>query len=1658
MLRVHPSPIVKPRSSLRSVATWRGARLAFVAVLAVLMLGVWLVALNGVSRAGPALAPEAASETRLSQCIQNSWGSRSCSSSSPVTGTYGELFTVTLRFTITADTVLTGPVSLQAGFNSITTTAAYSNRLGLRFLGYQGPYTSTDGTPPLTVTVFSSDPTRLIGGRPSTYLTWTFDTITNPTGSGITYTYELSYQVSLAWDGQKDIDVSALILGSPDTKLIWQGGGTPSPQPPGPLTVNLQRPNLDAPYSTKTSARPSGLYGGAPIIYNVTLKNGSSATGFTTAYDLVVTDTLDSRLTGISASPAASISGNVLTWTLSPLAPNTTWVARITATLPITFAANEFFTNTVTADYSTQPGSAPDDGSFTSLIGLTPKSDQGGVTASKQVRPTSVKIGDSVVYTVSVTLLPGVYMNTPIFTDTLPDGFHWISGTFTLSGDATLSGLPFTGTSGVKESLIWQIQNWAGGTTRTMTVTYAAMLTGLRTDGSVAWPSLGSQSAINSVTAAWTDSSGNKLVLVSPAQATTTVIQPNLYGTNGNNLSKTGPVWGTDAEELGALAKYTVKIVNSAGSSTAYDVVLTDTLPPGMTYYARVGFTGPAGSHLVAEPSQGASGNVSFEIDQLPYDPAGATIEFQALVTDQARPGDTLTNTVKVTDYTSQPGTGNPYDRHYNDTRIPNALPIKPSAGFVVKGLTATKTDAPDRVQPGQTLTYSIIYSNTSANTAATNAYITDTYDANLTNPAWSSSPDIGDPTHDSVARTLTWGPLNLPVNTLNRRITATFQVNTSVSRSVRVLSNTITSDWDSPAPAVSRLVTTTLTQPMPEITLDDKGITVTAGSLLTYTMTYSNAPAGTGATTSTFTITLNYPPEYLSFKTPPTGCGAIKCYFVNAGAGAVVFTGTLGTVGASISSTVNLVMTVTRPLPYWLNVITSTATIMDRVLGADASASDDESTPVALPRFDMAKWRAGGAALVYDGAPIVYNFAITNTGSVVATNIVITDVWDVNAPPAGTIDPWVPIAGGAVYTVPSLAPGASTTLLALSVQAANPLPPEAQQIVNTMRLSSRDTTEQGITYDLLVVGINMRKYADPSPVFPGDTLVYTIAYRLDSDFPAGASQITDSLPSQVTYVSCDVDNVSGPYFGTCGFDAGNNVVNWTWAGLPLHASGVVTVTVQAPTTEWVTLVNHYSSASDGTPYRTGPAVATYVGRPHLSLSKAASTAVTPIAPGDLITYTITYVNSGSYQSTNTQVHDTLPANTIYVSCLGAPCSESGGLVTWSLGDVPVTTTGYVTMVVQVDPAAGSTTIVNNTYSIQADRNVAHENTPNSVSTQVQQPQLVVVKTASPAWVNIGDSILYTVRYTNTGGGILTTLLFTDALDSRTDLQSASANCSNPSAGAVTCGGNPLSPLGTGVFTISVKVNSGAHNNDVLTNAVTYLFDHQPTSGLPVQGTTTPVEVPVSAVGAAADFVGSPLSGTVPLTVTFTNESSGTGIVGCLWSFGDGGMSTSCAATVQHTYNVSGVYTVTLTVTTGSGTHMRTRPSYVTATPGAVVVWGVTLTPSADAKSGLVGKVVTYTLTIQNTGNQDDSFNVTLTLSGNPWPTTLSANPVGPLSPNGTGTVSVYVTVPSSAADGATDVVAVMATSQGDSSKIATSNLTTTAARYKVYLPVVLKK
>jgi PKD repeat protein len=89
------------------------------------------------------------------------------------------------------------------------------------------------------------------------------------------------------------------------------------------------------------------------------------------------------------------------------------------------------------------------------------------------------------------------------------------------------------------------------------------------------------------------------------------------------------------------------------------------------------------------------------------------------------------------------------------------------------------------------------------------------------------------------------------------------------------------------------------------------------------------------------------------------------------------------------------------------------------------------------------------------------------------------------------------------------------------------------------------------------------------------------------------------------------------------------------------------------------------------------------------------------------------------------------------------------------------------------------------------------------------------------------------------------------------------------------------------------------------------------------------ITVSKSAAVPAAVFSGFPRAGAAPLTVSFTDESTGT-ITSYLWNFGDG--STSIEKNPSHQYNTAGAYTVKLTVTGPGGSSAKTQTNYITVT------------------------------------------------------------------------------------------------------------------------------
>jgi PKD repeat protein len=129
-----------------------------------------------------------------------------------------------------------------------------------------------------------------------------------------------------------------------------------------------------------------------------------------------------------------------------------------------------------------------------------------------------------------------------------------------------------------------------------------------------------------------------------------------------------------------------------------------------------------------------------------------------------------------------------------------------------------------------------------------------------------------------------------------------------------------------------------------------------------------------------------------------------------------------------------------------------------------------------------------------------------------------------------------------------------------------------------------------------------------------------------------------------------------------------------------------------------------------------------------------------------------------------------------------------------------------------------------------------------------------------------------------------------------------------------------------------------------------------------------------SAQAPVAAFTASPTSGTAPLTVTFTDQSTGSPTAWS-WNFGDG--STSTVQNPVHLYSSIGTYTATLTATNGEGSDTEVKTDYIrvyTAGTTALIV-----TPQSIAMP--VGSVQTYMFTVNRVTTGLAGSNLTVGLS-----------------------------------------------------------------------------
>jgi PKD repeat protein len=127
-----------------------------------------------------------------------------------------------------------------------------------------------------------------------------------------------------------------------------------------------------------------------------------------------------------------------------------------------------------------------------------------------------------------------------------------------------------------------------------------------------------------------------------------------------------------------------------------------------------------------------------------------------------------------------------------------------------------------------------------------------------------------------------------------------------------------------------------------------------------------------------------------------------------------------------------------------------------------------------------------------------------------------------------------------------------------------------------------------------------------------------------------------------------------------------------------------------------------------------------------------------------------------------------------------------------------------------------------------------------------------------------------------------------------------------------------------------------------------------------------------------AAFSGTPLTGDAPLTVTFTDESTGAPTAWA-WDFNNDGTTDSTAQNPSYTYDTPGIYTVKLTVSNALGSDDEVKAGYITVkTPAPVADF--TYTPASGAAPLTVaftstsnGVINSYAWDFNNDGTTDST-------------------------------------------------------------------------------------
>jgi uncharacterized membrane protein len=666
---------------------------------------------------------------------------------------------------------------------------------------------------------------------------------------------------------------------------------------------------------------------------------------------------------------------------------------------------------------------------------------------------------------------------------------------------------------------------------------------------------------------------------------------------------------------------------------------------------------------------------------------------------------------------------------------------------------------------------------------------------------------------------------------------------------------------------------------------------------------------------------------------------------------------------------------------------------------------------PVPLHQPDVSTTDAQNETV--PGKTVTYALTVRNNGTVTDTFTLSTqgNAWPVQFSQS---------------SIGPLAPGAQaqvTVSVQIPLNAADNSTDTANIIVTSQGNTHKSDTQALITTANIIPGIQVSPASAVKTGKPGETVAYTLFITNTGNF-TDTFTVVISSPWNVALLPPAPVGPLAPGQGrtvTAAVTIPSTATNYAenWASISFSSQSHP-LTSAATTLQTIVSVIAGAATSPGSAAKSG-------------------------LPGEIIAYSLSITNTGEYTDTYTvAINSPWAAMLTPPAPIGPIAPGQGRTLTLNVS-IPLTATN------------GSFSVAAITFRSQVDATISA--TSNFLSS-VNIPTEIVIAPASAAQDGVpGQIVIYTLQVTNAGA--------------LADTFSVETNSPWPATLTPTGPFGPIPPGESRSITLRVSIPVAAANGSASTTSLTFRSQNNPgTTATATYLTNVRILAGVQVSPVAAAQKGKP-GETIAYTLQITNTGNYTDTytvaVNSLWANSLWAVTLTQPAPVGPLApGQSRILTVNVLIppaaTNGnSSTASLTFRSKITPSAMATanylttvhILAGLQVTPITDTKTGKSGETITYALTITNTGDFTDTFTIT---SASDWVVNLAPTSVGPLGIGASATLSVRVTIPTTALNGQSAATTVTLRSQNVSSVSASAVLSTNVMNTrKIYLPVILR-